>query len=205
MPSSKSFRDLRSRIRELRNHFLPRKFNPTGTYTDRQFDRVRAFRLLAHAEFEWYLEEITFETANKAFDDWQMRGVVTAPLLAMVAYTDVYPGMGRNTEQTRIDRDLDSRIKDSKNRFNVYAKNRNHGIREKNILTLLLPMGVSQSGIDQTWLSTTDSFGRSRGETAHVSNQVTNLPDPKNEFDIVNQILEGLSDIDLKLLELRSG
>ena len=174
MPISKRFRDLRSRIRKLRDHFLPKTFDPTGTYTDRQFDRARAFRLLAHAEFEWYLEEIAFETANKAVNDWQQRGVVTKALLAMVAFRDVYSEGGQNTNQSGILRDLDSRIDESRRRFNGYAKGRNNGIREENILKLLLPVGINKSDIDQTWLSTTDSFGQLRGETAHVSNQVSN-------------------------------
>ena len=204
MPSSKSFRDLRSRIRELRNHFLPKTFHPTGSYTERQFDRSRAFRLLAHAEIEWYLEQIASETANIAAENWQKHRQVTKPLLTMVAYVDTHLGGVPNPKQPGVLRDLDSRVEESRKRFNNYARARNNGIKEENILRLLLPVGISESNIDQTWLSTTDSFGQNRGETAHRSNQVSNPPDPKNEFDIVTQILEGLSAIDEKLLELRS-
>ena len=70
---------LRSRIRELRNHFLPKLFDPTGSYSARQLDRARAFRLLAHAEIEWYLELVSSETANKAYEAWKVRGVITEP------------------------------------------------------------------------------------------------------------------------------
>ena len=37
---------------------LPEKFSPTGDYSDRQLDRARGFRLLAHAEIEAFLEDI---------------------------------------------------------------------------------------------------------------------------------------------------
>ena len=183
---------------------LPRTFDPTGAYTERQFDRARGFRLLAHAEIEWYLEEIVFETANKAFDDWKQYGSVTRPLLAVVAYVDVHLGEPPITMQDDTLRDLDKRVERSKNRFNTFAKGSNHGIREANILRLLLPVGISASDIDPTWLSTTNSFGRLRGLTAHASNQVYNPPDPRNEFEIVNQVIEGLSNIDARLVQLQS-
>ena len=204
MPGSRRYHDLRSRIRQLRNHLLPKTFDPTGTYNERQLDRARAFRLLVHAEIEWYLEEVAVETANKAFDDWRQRGLVTKLLLAMVAHTDANLGGVPQLNSTGELHDLESRIEKSRNQFNTYAKSRNHGIREEHILRLLLPVGISESDIDQTWLSTTNSFGRSRGEIAHASKHVYNPPDPKNESEIVNQILDGLSDIDVRLLELRS-
>lgn len=204
MPNSNRFRDLRSRITKLRNHLLPKTFDPTGTYTERQFDRARAFRLLAHAEIEWYLEEITFETANIAFDKWITHGWITQPLLAMVAYAGVDLGGMPNSNQQGTIRDLDWRVEQSKNGFNRYAKSGNHGIKIDNIFKLLLPVGIRESDIDQTWLYTTHSFGRLRGETAHLSNQVNHPPDPKTDVDTVRQILEGLSKIDQKLLELHS-
>ena len=204
MAGSKRFRELRYRIRQLRNHFLPRTFDPTGTYSERQFDRARAFRLLAHAEIEWYLEQIVFETANKAFDDWKQRGMITLPLLAMVAYVDVHLGGITQPNKNSTQLDLESRIEKSKNRFNTYTKSNNYGIKEEHILRLLLPIGIKESDLDQIWLSTASSFGRTRGETAHVSNKVNNPPDPKNEYDIVNQILQGLLDIDVTLLKLRT-
>ena len=205
MPVSPQFCNLRSRIRQLRDHFLPITFDPTGTYSDSQVDHVRAFRLLAHAELEWYLEEIAVETANKAFDAWQHRGLVTRVLVAMVSsYADGKFRTPLQLQAMREEGDLKGRIEKCKNAFNTYAKGKNHGIREENILRLLLPLGIDETDIDQTWLSTTSSFGQSRGHSAHQSMKVYNPPDPKNELGIVNQILEGLSDIDAKLAKFRS-
>ena len=84
--SSSQYRALRTRIRELRLYLLPKQFNPTGSYSPRQYDRARAFRLLTHAEIEWYLEQIVFETANKAYAIWSTRGIITDPIVAMLAY-----------------------------------------------------------------------------------------------------------------------
>ena len=204
MPGSTRFRALQSRIRQLRKHFLPKNFHPTGTYSERQIDRVRAFRLLAHAEIESYLEEIVVDTANSAFEAWQQRRLVTEPLMALIAYSDYRADQVPQKLPLTGPRDLDSRIENCKNRFNTYVKTMNHGIREENALNMLLPVGISEYDIDSTWLSTTNSFGRERGETAHRSNQVSNPPDPKNEYDIVTQVVEGLSPIDERLLRLQS-
>ena len=204
MPRSQEFRMLRSRIRQLRDHFLPRYFDPTGSYSPRQYDRARAFRLLAHAEIEWYLELVSFETANKAYDAWQVRGLITEPLVSMVAYTESPLGKVPETKSSTGQADLVTRIERSRNSITSYSKSRNNGIRERNILRLLLPVGIREAEIDSTWLATIDSFGKDRGETAHHSGRVSNPPDPQNEFDKVTQIVDGLVDIDQKLLEFRS-
>ena len=55
---------------------------------------------------------------------------------------------------------------------------KNHGIKEKNILGLLLPIRLSMSDINQTWLATIDSFGSDQGNTAHRSVRAYQPPDP---------------------------
>ena len=204
MPSSRKYRDLRGRIRRLRINLLPKKFDPTGSYTEREIDRTSAFSVLAHAEIEWYLEEIVFETANKAYGSWHQQGLVTRPLLAMVAYVDSHLGRVPQKFPTGTSRDLDGRIKKSLDWFNAYTRGSNHGIREENILKLLLPVGISEFDIDQAWLATTSSFGKKRGEIAHTSQQVSSPPNPEDELNTVNLIVDGLKDIDNKLLDLRS-
>ena len=204
MPSSRKYRDLRGRIRRLSITLSPKKFDPTGSYTEREIDRTSAFSVLAHAEIEWYLEEIVFETANKAYDSWRQHGLVTKPLLAVVAYAESHLGRVPQTIPTGTSSDLDDRIKKSLVWFNTYTKRSNHGIRVENILRLLLSVGISEFDIDQAWLATTNSFGQRRGEIAHTSQQVYRPPNPEDELNTVNQIVHGLKDIDGKLLNLRS-
>ena len=71
MRLSNRFKELRSRLRELRLHLLPASFSPTGDYTDRQQDRARGYRLLVHAEIESYLEDVSRETVTQAIRDWK--------------------------------------------------------------------------------------------------------------------------------------
>ena len=204
MPTSRRYRELRARIRKLRDHLLPKRFDPIGSYSERQIDRTAAFKLLAHAEIEWYLEEIVVETSNWAFDIWQERGTITEPLLAMLAYMDGQLGLPPRIRPTSSDRDLNEKVEIAKNRLNSYAKGSNNGIREENVLRLLLSVGISERDMDPTWLATTNSFGQRRGEIAHSSRQIYSPPNPEDELNTVNQIVDGLLEIDDKLARFRS-
>lgn len=77
---------------------------------------------------------------------------------------------------------------------------KNHGIKEKNLLKLLLPVGVEADSLDQTWLATMNSFGERRGEAAHRStgsHRATQQVNPKDELKIVKSLIrDGLKVID---------
>ena len=181
---------------------MPKQFDPTGTYSEPEIDRTIAFRLLAHAEIEWYIEEIVVETANKVFSYWQHDRLLTRPLVAMVAYVGSYLGDVPTSLSSSNVKFIDDRLKASRDWLNTYAKSKNNGIKRENILSLLLPIGINESEINETWLATTNSFGSVRGQVAHTSNRVYNALDPKSEYDTVLEILKGLFEIDNKLFEL---
>ena len=44
MSVSARFKQLRTRLAELREHLLPKSFSLTGDYTDRELDRARGYR-----------------------------------------------------------------------------------------------------------------------------------------------------------------
>ncbi|MDB9308224.1 DUF262 domain-containing protein [Aphanizomenon sp. CS-733/32] len=77
----------------------------------------------------------------------------------------------------------------------------NHGVKEKNILALLLPIGINSNDLNTNtaWLNTMNTFGAKRGLVAHssaTSYMTIQTPDPGNELDTVQQINEGLLIID---------
>ena len=206
MPNSNRFLKLQGRILELEKHFLPRSFNSTGSYTPRQRDRTRAFQLLAHAEIESYLEDIVVETANAAFESWNESGRVTDPLVALATLDQSSRMAIPKSQPSERERFLTLQLRRIKDAFNGEAKGRNNGIREKDVLRLLLPVGVSEDDLDPNWLHTIDAFGRDRGLTAHTTGTgIVNLPDPKDEQQSVKAILKGLSTIDERLFCLRNS
>jgi hypothetical protein len=71
---SARFKEMRSRLKELRKHMLPTTFSPTGNYTERQQDHARGYRLLAHAEIEAYLEDVSRATVTEAIRRWKNEG-----------------------------------------------------------------------------------------------------------------------------------
>lgn len=91
---------------------------------------------------------------------------------------------------------LNARIEDAKGSYTTYAKKKNHGIKERNLLQLLLPLGVTKSEINSSWLSTTESWASERGEIAHTSAKMQVQINPRTELTTVREILEGFKSID---------
>lgn len=195
MPSAR-YRSLQLNVARLEKRFLPAKL--TGPFTDQQHDLARAFRLLAHAEIEAYLEDRAAAVAKASYDRFKIDRVprkvvwcLTAFLIVQAELTDNYL---REHYSGSIDH-LETVVSKGYNRYR-YLINKNHGIREDNVLSLLLPIGFTPADIDPTWLSTIDSFGSNRGQTAHTAYKPTVLVDPATEKGTVGQILSGLVQID---------
>jgi hypothetical protein len=203
MPQSARYRTLQRRIAELEANLLP-PTKATGDYTAAEYDRTRAFRVLAHAEIEACLEDIAFAVADTSNKKWQIDRRARKSLLALMAYYEgkrELPSLlipGKRTPQ-----ELRHLIENARNEYCNRLRQDNNGIREANILAILLPVGITLAQINSTWLATTDSFGQDRGATAHQSAvRSTSLPDPKAESSTVGQVVSGLAGIDELLLVL---
>ena len=208
---SKRFRILEQELKKLRKHFLPRQFDLTGKYSERQIALATAYRVLAHAEFESYLEDRVVEIATNALKIWKNNNQTTITLVSLFAFSgltlDKPPDSLTTSQQPQILEEklkLDRKLSKVFGSFRKSVKN-NHGIREKNILLLLLPIGINSDDLDKVLLQEMNDFGAKRGEFAHqsASNYKTRQPpDPKNELEMVNRLLQGLIHIDRLLNDL---
>jgi hypothetical protein len=205
MARSARLRDLERRLNELRRHLLPAQFDPTGAYSARAIDRARSYRLLTHAEIEACIEDLVRDLVAKLCAEWELDRRPRTCLLALVSFYDdkfpripdaMPPTLGRVTPGFMKDRIQIAR--------NAYARavQQNNGVKEKDLLRLLLPVGVQEYELDRTWLATIDSFGSVRGDTAHQSMRTQQPPDPANELAIVRQIVTGLRQLDELLAKL---
>jgi hypothetical protein len=80
----------------------------------------------------------------------------------------------------------------------------NHGIKEQNILSILLPLGLSHRRFEATFMATLDSFGGLRGRLAHLSVKAHQSIDPRTVSDEVwTNIMPDLSKLDEQLRKLR--
>ncbi|MEQ8395959.1 hypothetical protein [Thalassobaculum sp.] len=192
MAYSKAFNTLRARASSLRSQFLPKRFSKLGAYSDKQLDGARAFRVLIHAEIEYYLEVRALEIANLSFNLWLNQSVPSNSLVSLLCNI-----IG---EHTGLPRELGTKktpssvIGKAVAQYN-HSVNNNNGIRSMNVLQILLPVGVLESQIDPVWLSTTDGFAVKRGATAH-STAISYQIDPRDDYQIIQQIIKGIKDID---------
>jgi len=203
MPSTR-YRALEQRVQQLEKRLLP-PTSATGSYTPRQLDLVRGYRLLVHAEIEAYLEDKVRACANASLRRFKADRRPRTVVMSLLAFhspqksvsvrqiKEIYAGGLIHVEE------MTAQATTAYNR----AVSLNNGIRESNILQLLLPIGLLCSEINSTWLSTTDSFGAKRGETAHTSFQAQVQPDPVTEQATVKQILGGLLVLDERIKKLR--
>ena len=178
MSTSVEYRRLVRRVNELKRTFLP-PVSPTGTYTDPEYDRVRAFRLLSHAEIEAYLEAICIRTVVAVESAWQADSVTRTAVLGLVAFSEGVAGLPPEALPTGRSM-IRGRVEEAKNRYTTYAKVDNMGIKEKQVLRLLLPLGIREHEIGSTLTADLNTFGVQRGDHAHQAAAAQVPPDPSD-------------------------
>lgn len=208
---------LEQELERLRQHLLPSQqdLDPTGTYDDVVYTKTLAYRVLAHAEFEAYFEDRVRDLYLVAIGAWDKNAIMTKVVACMLAFSSVEfedvpvtKSPIQISQKQKWDRKikLTGRISKCANSYRHVIEN-NHGIKEENLLKLLLPIGIEADEIDDVWLASMNSFGEERGSIAHTSGsnyRTTALPDPKTELDKINNILDGLKAMDILLNQLRT-
>ncbi|MBS9384487.1 MAG: hypothetical protein HEQ24_09710 [Dolichospermum sp. BR01] len=205
MSKSARFRTLTRELNRLKKQFLP-KINPTGLYSESQLSKTAAYRVLAHAEIESYLEERAWEVVQNAKTIWDESGKTTRTLICLLGFSGLTmdeppdtltPKKGSKTvkeEKIKISKKINLALESFKR-----VISQNHGVKEDHILSLLLPIGIDSDHLDPAWLATMNTFGEKRGLVAHTSAtsyMTTQTPDPANELNTVNQITDELLRID---------
>ena len=199
------FSGLLVRMRELRNHLLPRTFNPVGAYAPRWHDRAAGYRVLAHAEIQAFIELMVAGALERCVESAKTNAVrlSTAWLFTYYNQTEHFKNLEKTIFKSAqqypiiiVDTDnFANHIEEIAKEFNTKVIKQNSGIREANILRLLIPIGVPlgliESAVQGSWLPKIDEFGQERGKTAHQSG-VNNLVDPKTEYETVQVILKGI-------------
>jgi hypothetical protein len=207
--ASTRYISLLARVKELRRCLLPAKFSKLGIYHDTARITVRAlsFRVIAHAEIESYFEERALEIANAAMTAWMTNNHVSPTTLSLLGFSghnmalppDTLEAPGENQRKSWPEKtQIGTRLKNAVDAYVRYVRVDNHGIRERQIMAMLLPIGIAPSDLDPLAIANIDNFGRMRGETAHSSTagQLTVGIDPEAEFKIVQEIVLHLDPID---------
>lgn len=162
------FTELVERIDELHFRFVP-PLDATGTYSDADYDRMSAFRLLVHAEIERFVELIVEDAISnvpRKIAVWKVAGHQSDLVDALVVY---------------MDKELRESLK------------KNNGVKSANLLSLLKPLGITGTQLDNIWLQTMNTYGEVRGGLAHNTRRAVQPIDPQTEQNLVyHQILPEL-------------
>jgi uncharacterized Rmd1/YagE family protein len=179
----------------LADQILSERLDPTGFTPNHE--RLAAFRLLAHAEFEEFIESKAREglarlSALATSTGFRLKDM--HQLLAIAHYLQFDIGLTDPFDQRRY-------ISMSKNLITTAQQkiSENNGIKRKSFLMLCILFGVMPDDVDQTLLSTLDSYGSNRGDVAHRSiSRVRTIQAPTDEESRVNtivQLLKSLYDV----------
>ena len=208
MPSAR-YLELDHRIKQLKRLLLPSKFDPTGSYKDslRVTTRALSFRVLSHAEVETYLEDRAIEIATTALQSWKESKFVSVVTFHMLGFGGVETGRPPQTLEAPVEQKIkdwpskvfiDDRFGRCVSSFCHRVTKENHGVKEKNIVDMLIPLGFDMGLCDAVFLQKMSSFGDARGSVAHSSGKahIKKATDPKDEYFVLTDILVSLLPID---------
>lgn len=215
MASSNQYKKLKKELARLRRELLPKKFRRSGNYPPEVFTKTNAYRVLAHAEIESYIEDRAYEVASTAIGEWNNKKKVSKTLLGLLAFS------GQNMEEPpdSVNPSQPSQVSTWGNKIRISNKinaamnvfcnaiTNNHGIKERNLLRLLLPIGIEADKFDPVLLADLNSFAEVRGEVAHLSAskyRAKQQVDPRDELRTVESLVNRLIDIDRCIDQLSS-
>lgn len=167
-------------------------------------DRIHAFRLLAHAELQSYIEEVAGRVLDVTADKANSAGVLTHAGHHLIVFYCLHPlSDKRQAMQGRYPpypREAALRgpgtgpaLAQSLKRHRDLIE-RNNGVKQGNVRPILLPLGYRDELFPPGLLDQLDALGRDRGTVAHQSGLVSaaSWPTGSSEIGRINSILPGL-------------
>ena len=192
---SKDYKQLISCEKKLRNTLITKTVINHPTTETSQY-RLRSYRVLCHAEIEHYVENRVFQKIASDKLKWQKKSIISNSLSSLLAYTKTeLPHISTKLVDVSPKNDITFRINKVISIFEKSIIN-NHGIKEQNIIPLLISIGIDYTQLDQTMLNNMSSFGGNRGFTAHHSSKVQHYITPADEISMVQQIIQDLNLVD---------
>ncbi|MCZ8184221.1 MAG: hypothetical protein O9322_14705 [Beijerinckiaceae bacterium] len=215
MPS-KRYQQMKSELRRLQGALAFRiRAGSAFTLTPQLSIRALAYRVLAHAEIEQFLEDRVIEIVMSTDKAFKNRRFVSETTICLLNYSQITlskvpeslsppPGKSQNDWNAVIF--PDSNFFKAVSTYVNRVRNQNHGVKEENVLSMLLPIGFSATDIDSLLLIELNDFGRKRGAAAHagLGQHVRAGVNPLDEIAQVQRILTGLLDVDRKLSKILS-
>jgi len=195
--NSEEFKLLSKRMNVLKRRFITAKVkkNPTTFYSQ---DFMKSFRILFHSEIEYYFESIAIKKVEKSLSLWLHDQTINATLLGIMAFSrNFLPNVPRKLSEISNRNDLNFRIHSTVKWYKDLIEKSNNGIKENNIIPIIVPLGIDYTKINQELLSALTTYGSKRGELAHVSYaKVINIMDPSDEIQATELIVTEIKILD---------
>ncbi|MEY2979387.1 MAG: HEPN domain-containing protein [Prochlorotrichaceae cyanobacterium] len=197
--ASQEFKRLANAIDLLKAELLPENLEDDQFPDDlsQSSTQVKAFIALSHAEIEAYIENMAIQILTQAIENlWKSHKRVSIPVLALMIFfpqrkdNDILK-FKRDIQRNKLRTYIDDEIQRVNDTFRQRVKD-NHGIREANLYSLLLPLGLEIDIFDNLWIQEIETLANERGTIVHQSRYGTLQPfNPKDKFEQVYKILYG--------------
>ena len=143
--------------------------------------------------------------AKKAYTKWTSSSKTSAPLLSLIAYYDGnFPPIPDMHDGNNSAKDINWRVSTAYTSYYSQIRSSNHGIKEKNILNIFLPIGIKVSDIHADLLLALNNFGSERGQIAH-STRASTLTTPNDALASVTDIMTYIDVFDQFLASYRKS
>ena len=177
--ASKNFVQLSLRIAQLKNTFIPKE-SPTGDYSAEEYDFIRAFRVLSHAEVENFVEDLA--------------DLLGSTLDGEVKNIRLGNSFSRSFAKISVAK-YKNQIGD------------NHGINSKNLIKLFGIFGFTEETfdkLDSKLLGQMNRFGKERGAVAHNgANRMVMQLNPIREVLFIDEIMGYIALLDEEIRRIR--
>lgn len=191
---------LSTRISELAKRFvdfdIPLDRDPSAF----ELDMIASFKLLAHAEFETFIETRIRETIKQGIETWKVDKRVTRALFGLLLRWYPYFEQDKNpfaSPQTLASvTDLIELLERKAER----ELDENNGIKKEAFSRLCHSVGILLDDLSPVFLAAVESYGKNRGDIAHNAvGKVRTLNDPRVEVSDALQIVGFLDQFDQQL------
>lgn len=147
-----------------------------GAYTPQEVALIRAYYLLCHAEFEYFLEKCLESKLNAVLANFFTS---QTPHIILYSLTFHFIKTDDTIEKLKNKKNLRDLINYMRSKYQREVIGRNNGLKSINLEKMLIPLGILPDSImSSTLIAELETLGVRRGEFAHNSLLVHTLEDP---------------------------
>ena len=195
--ASEQYEELKVRLGVLVEEFVDFRIPLDRDPTPLEKDKIAAFKLLAHAEFETFLEGRIQFAISRSVEIWDNRKAVTRCLFNLVIRW--YPWFEKDKNPNILPRSIGQArlLIECCVRKAHEEITSNHGIKQEAFKRLAYSGGLLTDELEGTLLAALESYGKTRGDVAHVAvGRVRTMNDPGVEAEDANTLLQLLEQFD---------